>query len=514
MRGVVVKISIFWAGTLFVEKWRNRNRTIKNFRAMKGKGLITTLLVALFGALAGLFIYTRFLDRDKLVTGSENEKQMIEENARYTSMVPQSGVNDFTFAAEQTVHGVVHVKTRTTVSSSYSNPLYEFFYGPGASQPREVRGFGSGVIVTADGYIVTNNHVIDEADEVDVTLNDKRTFAAEVIGRDPSTDIAVLKVKATGLPYIRFGNSDAIRLGEWVLAVGNPFNLTSTVTAGIVSARGRSLGLLDNQYRIESFIQTDAALNQGNSGGALVNVRGELIGITTAIISPSGAYAGNSFAVPSSIVKKVYEDLKEFGEVQRGLMGVNITDVTSEIADQENLKEIRGVYLTGVVEDGAAKAAGLEEKDVIIAINGEPVATTADLQERVSRYRPGDRLEVTYLRKGKESKKNVVLRNIEGGTGVVAPGAQSSSVFGATFTPLTAGERSQFKISDGVKITSISDGRFRDLGLSKGTVIVDVNGQKVNSGSDIRRATSDGKSLTSVEGFTPDGTYFKYQTRR
>jgi Do/DeqQ family serine protease len=481
---------------------------------MKGKGLITTLLVALFGALAGLFIYTRFLDRDKLVTGSEKEKQMIEENARYTSMVPQSGVNDFTFAAEQTVHGVVHVKTRTTVSSSYSNPLYEFFYGPGASQSREVRGFGSGVIVTADGYIVTNNHVIDEADEVDVTLNDKRTFAAEVIGRDPSTDIAVLKVKATGLPYIRFGNSDAIRLGEWVLAVGNPFNLTSTVTAGIVSARGRSLGLLDNQYRIESFIQTDAALNQGNSGGALVNVRGELIGITTAIISPSGAYAGNSFAVPTSIVKKVYEDLKEFGEVQRGLMGVNITDVTSEIADQENLKEIRGVYLTGVIEDGAAKAAGLEEKDVIIAINGEPVATTADLQERVSRYRPGDRLEVTYLRKGKESKKNVVLRNIEGGTGVVAPGAQSSSVFGATFTPLTAGERSQFKISGGVKITSISDGRFRDLGLSKGTVIVDVNGQKVNSGSDIRRATSDGKSLTSVEGFTPDGTYFKYQTRR
>jgi Do/DeqQ family serine protease len=481
---------------------------------MKGKGLITTLLVALFGAIAGLFIYTRFLDRDKLVTGSEKEKKMIEENARYTSMVPQSGVNDFIFAAEQTVHAVVHVKTKTTVSSSYSNPLYEFFYGPGASQPREVRGFGSGVIVTADGYIVTNNHVIEEADEVDVTLNDKRTFAAEIVGRDPSTDIAVLKIKATGLPYIRFGNSDAIRLGEWVLAVGNPFNLTSTVTAGIVSARGRSLGLLDNQYRIESFIQTDAALNQGNSGGALVNVRGELIGITTAIISPSGAYAGNSFAVPSSIVKKVYEDLKEFGEVQRGLMGVNITDVTSEIAERENLKEVRGVYLTGVIEDGAAKAAGLEEKDVIIAINGESVETTADLQEKVSRYRPGDKLEVTYLRKGKESKKNVVLRNIEGGTGVIAPGAQSSSVFGATFTPLTAGERSQYKISGGVKITTITDGRFRDLGLSKGTVIVDVNGQKVNSGSDIRRATSDGKSLTSVEGFTPDGTYFKYQTRR
>ncbi len=481
---------------------------------MKGKGLITTLLVAFFGALAGLFIYTRFLDRSKLVIGTEKEKQVIEENIRYTSLAPQSGVNDFTFAAEQTVHAVVHVKTKAMVSSAYSNPLYEFFYGPGASRPREVRGFGSGVIVTADGYIVTNNHVIEEADEVDVTLNDKRTFAAEVVGRDPSTDIAVLKIKATGLPYIRFGNSDAIRLGEWVLAVGNPFNLTSTVTAGIVSAKGRSLGLLDNQYRIESFIQTDAALNQGNSGGALVNVQGELIGITTAIISPSGAYAGNSFAVPASIVKKIYEDLREFGEVQRGLMGINITDVTAELAEQEKLKEIRGVYLAGVVEDGAARAAGLQEKDVIIAINGEPVETMADLQEKINRYRPGDRLEVTYLRKGKQDKKNVILRNIEGGTDVLAPGTQSSSVFGATFTPLTAGEKSQYKISGGVKITSITNGRFRDLGLTKGTVIVDVNGQRVNSAADVSRATNSEKSLTSVEGFTPDGTYFKYQTRR
>lgn len=476
--------------------------------------MITTLLVAFFGALAGLFIYTRFLDRSKLVIGTEKEKQLIEENARYTSMVPQSGVNDFTYAAEHTVHAVVHVKTKAMVSSAYSNPIYEFFYGPGASRPREVRGFGSGVIVTADGYIVTNNHVIEDADEVDVTLNDKRTFAADVVGRDPSTDIAVLKIKAAGLPYIRFGNSDAIRLGEWVLAVGNPFNLTSTVTAGIVSAKGRSLNLLDNQYRIESFIQTDAALNQGNSGGALVNVQGELIGITTAIISPSGAYAGNSFAVPTSIVKKIYEDLREYGEVQRGLMGINITDVTADIAEQEKLKEIRGVYLAGVVEDGAAKAAGLQEKDVIIAINGETVETTADLQEKVNRYRPGDKLEVTYLRKGKQDKKNVILRNIEGSTDVLAPGTQSLSVFGATFAPLTTGEKSKYKITGGVKITSITEGRFRDLGFGKGTVIVDVNGQRVNSAADVSRATENEKSLTSVEGFTPDGTYFKYQTRR
>ncbi len=481
---------------------------------MKGKGLITTLLVALFGALAGLFIFTRFLDRDKIFSGTEKERQLMEENARYTSMVPQSGVIDFTYAAEHTVHAVVHVKTKTTVSSSYSNPLYEFFYGPGANQPREVRGSGSGVIVTADGYIITNNHVIEDADEVEVTLNDKRTFNAEVVGRDPSTDIALLKIKSTGLTFIGFGDSDAIRLGEWVLAVGNPFNLTSTVTAGIVSAKGRSLNLLDNQYRIESFIQTDAAVNMGNSGGALVNTKGELIGITTAIYSPTGTYAGNSFAVPSSIVKKVYEDLKQYGEVQRGLLGVNITDVTSAIAKEENLKEVNGVFVTGVVADGAAKAAGLAEKDVIIAINGEPVATTSDLQEKVSRYRPGDKVEVTYLRNGKQDKKAVVLRNFEGGTGVVAPGAQSTTLFGATFAPVSSGDKQQFKIDNGVKITSIAEGRFRELGLTRGTIIVDVNGQKVNSTADVRRATNEEKSLTSVEGFTPDGTYFKYQTKR
>jgi serine protease Do len=494
--------------------FRKERNNIKTIKAMKGKRLISTLLIAIFGALIGLFIYTRFLDRGKLVTRDDKANKEIAESTRYTSLVPQSGVNDFTYAAEKTVHAVVHVKTKTKLSSSYSNPLYEFFYGQGAVQPREVRGYGSGVIVTSDGYIVTNNHVIEDADEVEVTLNDKRTFTAEVVGRDPSTDIAVLKIKANDLPYIKFGDSDAIRLGEWVLAVGNPFNLTSTVTAGIVSALGRSLGLLDNQYRIESFIQTDAALNQGNSGGALVNTQGELIGITTAIISPSGAYAGNSFAVPTSIVKKVYEDIKQYGEVQRGLMGVNITDVTEEIAKDQNLKEIKGVYLEDVTDDGAAKAAGLQSKDVIIAVNGEPVETTADLQEKINSYRPGDKVQVTFVRKGREDNKTIVLRNIEGTTGVVAPGSLSTTIFGASFAPLTASEKAQYNISNGVRITSISDGRLRDLGLSKGTVILNVNSQKVNSASDIRRATNDEKKLTSIEGFTIDGTYFKYETRR
>jgi serine protease Do len=481
---------------------------------MKGKTLITTLFIAILGALIGLFVYTRFLDKDRLVTGEDKDKKLTEEDARYTSLVQQQGVNDFTYAAELTVHAVVYVRTKATVSSPYPNPLYEFFYGPGTNRPRDVEGAGSGVIVTADGYIVTANHVIDEADEVEVTLNDKRKFSAEVVGRDPSTDIALLKIKATGLPFIKFGDSDAIRLGEWVLAVGNPFNLTSTVTAGIVSAKGRSLGLLDDQYRIESFIQTDAALNPGNSGGALVNTNGELIGITTAIYSPTGSYAGNSFAIPTSIVKKVYDDLKQFGEVQRGLIGVNISDVDEKIAKEQNLDEIKGVYLQGIVPDGAAGEAGLQEKDVIIAVNGEPVGTSADLQEKVNRYRPGDKIEVTYLRKGKQGTKTVILRNIGGTTGVVTPGTTSTTVFGATFAPVTATERNQFNIQNGVKITSITDGRLRDLGMVRGTIIVDVNGQKVNSAADMRKATNDEKSLTSIEGYTTDGTYFKYQTRR
>ncbi len=481
---------------------------------MKGRSLISTLFIALFGALAGLFIYTRFLDNKDIAGGGGNDKQAITENTRYTALPEQQGFTDFTFAAENTVHGVVHVKIKATVDYGNNNPLYEFFYGQGSGSSREVQGFGSGVIISKDGYIVTNNHVIDEADEVEVTLNDKRTFDAEIVGRDPSTDIALLKIKADNLPFIKFGDSDAIKLGQWVLAVGNPFNLTSTVTAGIISAKGRSLGLLDNQYRIESFIQTDAALNQGNSGGALVNTQGELIGITSAIISPSGAYAGNSFAVPSSIVKKVVEDLKQFGEVQRGLLGVNIQDVTSEIAKDEKLNAITGVYLAGVNSDGAASAAGLEKGDVIVAINDQSVATSSDLQEKVNRYRPGDKVKVSYLRKGKSNEVNVTLRNVDGGTGIVAPGSLSSSVFGANVSTVSPDAHEQYNISNGVMITSVSDGRFKSLGLGRGTIIISVNGQKVNSAADIRKASDNEKSLTSVEGFTPDGTYFKYQTRK
>src|SRR5450759_3082560 len=274
----------------------------------------------------------------------------MDAQAYLTSLQSQEGQIDLTYAAELTVHAVVHVHTKTVIGSQFDNPIMQWFYGDRySSKPREANGYGSGVIISSDGYIITNNHVVEGAESVDVTLNDKRTFTAKVVGRDPGSDIALLKIKAENLPIIKYGDSDQLRLGEWVLAVGNPFNLTTTVTAGIVSAKGRSLNLNEGDYRIESFIQTDAALNMGNSGGALVNTKGLLVGITSAIISPNGAYSGNSFAIPVTIVKKVIDDLKEFGQVQRALIGVNIKDVESSDAEKYNLPAVKGILITRII---------------------------------------------------------------------------------------------------------------------------------------------------------------------
>jgi len=480
---------------------------------MKGRSLISTLLIALLGAVAGLFIYTRFFDRKVVVNQSAYEKQAVAESTKFVSLEGQ-GNPDLTFAAENTVHAVVHVKVKAKVDYDYNNPIYEFFYGQRGSGQREVQGYGSGVIISPDGFIVTNNHVIDEADEVEVTLNDKRTFTASIIGRDPGTDIALLKIKAENLPFIKFGNSDNVKLGEWVLAVGNPFNLTSTVTAGIISAKGRNIGILNSNYSVESFLQTDAALNPGNSGGALVNTQGELIGITSAILSPSGAYAGNSFAVPTSIVTKVVSDLKQYGEVQRGVLGVEISDVNSEIADKENLSAVKGVYIQSVNSDGGAAVAGLSKGDIIMSINGEDVAASSDLKEKINRFKPGDKVKVGYLHKGKQQTADVVLRNVDGGTGIVAPGSTSSMVFGVNVSPVSKDVCEQYNISSGVMITSVSDGPFKSLGLGRGTILISINGQKVNSAADMKKASGGEKNLSSIEGFTSDGTYFKYLLKR
>ncbi len=481
---------------------------------MKGKYLLGSLVMALFGAFIALFVYTRLLDKPVSAVPTDSSAVAVSEGQAYlTSMQMQDGFPDFTTIAEQAVHAVVHVRTKSMVGQA-SNPLMDWFYGERSSRPREVSGYGSGVLISSDGYLITNNHVIEDAENVEVALNDKRVLPATIVGRDPSTDIALLKIKGEGFPFLKYGDSELLKLGEWVLAVGNPFNLTSTVTAGIVSAKGRSLDLLEGDYKIESFIQTDAALNMGNSGGALINTKGLLVGITSAIYSPNGAYAGNSFAIPVTIVKKVIADLKEFGEVQRALIGVNIRDVNQEDLEKQNLKEIKGIFITNIVDGGSAEDAGLKASDVIVKFDGQQVNTVPELQEQVSKRRPGDRATVTYLRDGKETTIPIVLKNASGNTNIVKAGAGSEVVYGAKLSPLDQNERSKLKVDQGLKITELNEGKFKDFGMKRGYIILTINGKKVKNPSEVKELTSnDASKMESIGGLfvQSDGTVFRFQ---
>lgn len=479
---------------------------------MKAKYLFGALFMALLGASIALFTYTKIIGKTSVAISKDSSKVEVQEaKAFLTSLQMQEGQIDFTYAAEQTVHAVVHVHTKTMMSGQADNPIMEYFYGDRFSKPREVSGYGSGVIISNDGFIITNNHVIENAENVDVTLNDKRTFTAKVVGRDPSTDIALLKIKADNLPYIKYGDSDLLKLGEWVLAVGNPFNLTSTVTAGIVSAKGRNINLIEGDYRIESFIQTDAALNMGNSGGALVNTKGLLVGITSAIMSRTGEYAGNSFAIPVTIVKKVVNDLKEFGEVQRALIGVEIRDIDSEEAAKQNLGEIKGVLITRIVPDGSAEDVKMKVNDVIVKFDDITVNTVSELQEQVGKHRPGDKASVTYLRNGKEVTVPVVLKNSAGNTKVVTTGMADEVIFGAKLESLGSSEMKSMNVDYGVKVLELSDGKFKDLGMKRGYVILNVNGKKVKSPAEVKQYTNNGSNLKSIGGIQSDGIIFSYQ---
>lgn len=484
---------------------------------MKTKNLLGALVMAILGAGIALFAYTKINDRPSAILANDSSDVNIKNaKALLTSLSLQDGQQiDFTYAAEQTVHAVVHVHIKSVVQSQPENPIFEWFYGDRYSRPREKEGYGSGVIISDDGYIITNNHVVEGAENVEVKLNDNRTISAEIIGCDPSTDIALIKIKANDLPFIKYGDSDELRLGEWVLAVGNPFNLTSTVTAGIVSAKGRNLGILDSEYRIESFIQTDAALNMGNSGGALVNTKGQLVGITSAILSPSGAYAGNSFAIPVNIVRKVVDDLRQYGEVQRAIMGVNISEVTQDLAEKNKLSEVKGAIIVNVIEEGSAEAAGLKVNDVIVKVDGVSVGTPSELQEQVGKHRPGDKVNITYVRDGKEKEVPVILKNVSGNTNIVAKGTGTGSgeIYGAKLESLNSNDKDEFNVEYGVKVIEMADGRFKDLGIKKGYVILSINGQKVRNASDVREATNDGKNLKSIEGIQTNGTFFSYTFR-
>jgi Do/DeqQ family serine protease len=378
------------------------------------------------------------------------------------------------------------------VQTTFQRDIFqEFFYGPGAGG-REFKqygsGAGSGVIVSSEGYIVTNNHVIENASEIEVILNDNSKYTAKVVGADPATDIAVLKIEGSGFQPIPLGNSDDLKIGEWVLAVGNPFNLTSTVTAGIVSAKARNINLLSERtgkeiVPIESFIQTDAAVNPGNSGGALVNTRGELVGINTAIASQTGSYSGYSFAVPVNLVQKVMRDLIDYGIVQRGYLGVQISDISQEIKEKNKLPNLKGVFVAKVIEDGSADKAGLKDGDVILKIGNKEVNSVASLQEEIGKRRPGDKVSITIRQKdGDEVIKELVLRNKEGETSLVSKEEIEKNVaLGATFTELTAKEKKELNISYGVKIKTLAAGKLKSIGLTEGTIITKINNEAIET---------------------------------
>jgi Do/DeqQ family serine protease len=363
---------------------------------------------------------------------------------------------------------------------------------------------GSGVCISSDGYIVTNNHVVNNSDYVEIVLDDKRTFQAKIIGKDPTTDIALLKIEANDLSFIPYGNSDQLKIGEWVMAVGNPFNLTSTVTAGIVSAKARNINTSSN-YSIESFIQTDAAVNPGNSGGALVNTNGELVGINTAIASQTGNYVGYSFAVPVNIVKKVVADLLEFGEVQRAYLGVNISSVDQQLAAKKGITETQGVYIEDVYEKGSAKDAGILKGDVIIGVNEFIVKDIPQLQEQLTKFRPGDKVKLQIMRGDKKMEMSTVLKNRDNGTAIVK--SEDITILGAKFQTLSGDDKQNLRLQNGIKISEIGNGILKSVGLRSGFIITSINHQAINTVDDAQNVLSQIKGTVLVEGIYPNGMY-------
>ena len=431
--------------------------------------------------------------------------------------------NDFSTAVDKSINAVVHIRTITERSNLIYNPFQSWFFGTRPQvQPYIQEGSGSGVIITHNGYIVTNHHVIKNADKIEVTLNDKRIYTAQLVGADPSTDLAVLKIDEENLPFIIFGNSDELKVGEWVLAVGNPFNLYSTVTAGIISAKGRSIHVIENNpengnFPIESFIQTDAAVNPGNSGGALVNIQGELIGINTAIASNNGAYQGYAFAIPVNVVKKVVSDIIEFGAVQRAYLGVSITDIDANFAKEKNIQTLNGVYVHDVLPGGAAEESGIRPGDIITKINDKEITKISELQEQLSKYRPGDKIKVMILRKNNPLSLEVVLKNKNNQTSLIKRENKRSfnlTAFGASFEDITEEESKKLGIDGGVKITHLDPGKLMAVGIKKNFIITSVNKKKIRSVSELKEALENlenkNGSVVLIEGVYPNGIQAYY----
>lgn len=437
------------------------------------KKIASMILISALGGAITLGTYVLFFDKTQIQIEKKVDSLLNTVPTNYSNAMYTSAENtDFTVAAEKTLNAVVHVKN--TMYKTVKDPFAEYFYGEGyGTRQYSQVGTGSGVIISADGYIVTNNHVIKNATDIEVTLNNKKIYKARLIGADPTNDIALLKIDTKNLSYITLGDSDNVKVGEWVLAVGNPYNLTSTVTAGIISAKGRDL---DGTNNIDSFLQTDAAVNAGNSGGALVNIHGELIGINTAISSMTGSFIGYSFAIPSNIAKKVIEDLMEFGNVQKAILGINGVELDSELADKLNIENTSGFYISNVVEKSGAQKAGLKANDVVVKLDNVKIATFADLNGYISTKRPNDVVSVSFLRNGKMYQANVTLIKYE---------TTKVSALGLGLENLTSAELKKLNITNGVRITEITNKELASYGVKKGYVITSIDDNKVYTIDDV-----------------------------
>ena len=478
---------------------------------MKTKILVQNLLIGFFGGFIAFLIVLLIVEKSEynLFTSVNRISNSNELTATPVSFPMRQNVGvDLTFAAQKSVDAVVHVTTLFSRQVyGFSNPFLDFFFGNQGRQfeTRPSYSSGSGVIISEEGYIVTNCHVIENAEKIEITLNNKKNFEAYVVGTDKNTDIALLKINENNLPFLEYGDSDSLKVGEWVLAVGNPFNLTSTVTAGIVSAKARNINLMNKKYSIESFIQTDAAVNPGNSGGALVNTRGELVGINTAIASQTGSFTGYSFAVPISIVQKVVADLMEFGEVQRAFLGVIICDINSQIAKEHNLKTMEGVLIIEIEKESAAEKSGLKVGDIITAIGNSPVRTNAEFQDRISRLRPGQETIVSINRAGKTFDVKTVFQNYLGTTSIVEQ-TDLTKLFGSTLKAAQKKDIQHLGISGGVEVVAVENGIMKNAGIRKGFIITFINGIKILNPQDIAETIKKSKNrVVFIEGVYYNG---------
>jgi serine protease Do len=478
------------------------------------KNLVLSIVLSLLAGFTGAFFYNQFysvndqVHNPQYLAASNSKSESFNHSISGKALSPNKLAieKDFVAASAKSTPSVVYIKTVS--QTRYGNSWFEWFFGEQAGQ---TISSGSGVIYTSDGFIITNNHVVDGADNLEV-IHNKRSYPAQLIGTDPSTDLAILKIEANSLPNITIGSSRDLQVGEWVIAVGNPFNLTSTVTAGIVSAKGREINILKSDFPIESFIQTDAAINPGNSGGALVNIDGELVGINTAILSKTGSYAGYGFAVPVDIVRKVADDMIEYGEVQKAFIGADIVDMDPEIAEQLDVEDLSGVVITYVNNKGAAVEAGFQKGDIILSVNGEPISSKATFEEQIGYYSPGEKVSITYKRDGKIKNTNMKLTNRLGTTNLIKRDLFYSADLKAEFETLSNEELDYMDLDHGVRITQINPGPIGNLKIEEGFIVTNINKKPITNARELVRILMKLDGRVIIEGMNKKGVkgYYSY----